>query len=265
MCRYCGDSTCCGGCWSELLTCLRQLCCCYGGDIEDNDLTEYRQEGTIPFLEKDSTESNSDDKDEYWGSGGPMNEPGDIENKKPFLKKGYNCWGWAVVPLTEELKAWDPPNCSESETHDNFIEKVFEYIKVLVGESNVKQLPKAEMEKIIGNVSNDQMVIALRTGELISQSGSGRASVKIAYHFAKYIFGQWTYKDGEQGVLVAYKTKEPPSLEPDTVWTYHKGLVTKAGDRKFLRDQTGNITKKPHYTSKTVYFLINLKNKLKSK
>ena len=32
MCKYCGDNTCCGDCWSALLACLRRLCCCYGGD-----------------------------------------------------------------------------------------------------------------------------------------------------------------------------------------------------------------------------------------
>lgn len=30
MCRYCGDSTCCGDCWSALLARLQQLFCCFG-------------------------------------------------------------------------------------------------------------------------------------------------------------------------------------------------------------------------------------------
>lgn len=266
MCKYCGDNTCCGDCWSALLACLRRLCCCYGGDAAENDdFTEYRQEEAIPLLEKSSkSTSSSDDEDEYWGSGGPMSKPGDIVGEKPPLKKGYNCWGWAVAPLTGRLEAWDPPNCSEIETHEEFVEKVFLYIKGLVGESNVEQLSKTEMEEKIKDVNEHQMIIALRTGKTISSSASGTASVKITYHFAKYIFGQWTYKDGEPGPLIAYKVGPHPSLEPDSVWRFHDGLVKNWGDRKFLRDQSGAIIKEPHYTSGTVYFLINLEAKLKS-
>ncbi len=258
MCKCCGHSTCCGGCWSALLACLRRLCCCcYGSDFYVPQPLKALH-SPEPSDDTSSISSRSSiDMTELAVTRDGMLHPDYGDDIKHALKAPYNCWCWSISPLTHSLKWEDPPDIDQVSDVHTLAQKVTSYLTTNFG-CAIAQYNKDNILPVLANLQRNKFVIAMRVGSPAKLSGVRHP---ISYHFARYIFGQWSYKDGGPGRLIMASSDEP-TLEPDSFWKEHDDLTyTRNRIRRFPRNPDGTV-RDDHfvYNSETIYLVVTFQS-----
>jgi hypothetical protein len=171
------------------------------------------------------------------------------------LTEPYNCWSWSINPLTHRLTWEDPPNINTVTSVQELAAVVNDYLRTTYG-CTIVQYEGATVVEHLQAIDGNQFVIAMRTG---APAGDHHP---ISYHFARYIFGQWSYKDGAQGRLIMARANTP-ELEPDSFWKEHDDMThMRTGTRRFPCNTDSErrtiLNNNIVYTSKTIYLIITL-------
>lgn len=254
MCRYCGDSTCCGGCWGELLACLRQLCCCcFGGN---SDVLDQKDESDVSFDDKTSSEVDGQVDDDFqtehknfvFVEGVHAISSGFQKPNRDPLPKGnlYNCWGFALQPITKQLvnknpKCYSPTSTTVDQLAQGIVNEINELNSLYECSASG---PFPTYEDARKGLTNSEYLIAVRVAK--PEGGGG-------YHCIRYKDGKWRYKQNSIGALI----KMPSSCDPDNndAWNVYDC----APDATSVVWHPGGSVFMP-FKSKTMYIKVKLKN-----
>ncbi|MDO4477037.1 MAG: hypothetical protein Q4B93_03690 [Clostridia bacterium] len=233
---------------------MGKWCDCFRDDLVDDINTivdnNYDPERLNP-LSLSPGSGSSVDEEEVAVTMHSMIHPNHGDNISEVLRSSYNCWSWSVSPLTHRLKWIDPPGIKNVKSVEDLAHVVSEYLR-----NNRCTFIQCERDNILEHLTNlneNQFVIAMRTGKPAQESHP------ISYHFARYIFGQWSYKDGGIGRLIM-ATSQSPTFEPDSFWKEHDDLKHRpTGTRRFPRNSDDTVRRNHFvYDSKTIYLVVTL-------
>lgn len=107
----------------------------------------------------------------------------------------YNCWGFAIQPITKRLVNKNPKCYSPNNTT---VEQLANGIKKEINDMNSQfgctaEDPFLTAEEAMNNLSANQYLIAVRVA---NKNGGG------GYHCIRYCNGKWEYKQHEIGSLI---------------------------------------------------------------
>ena len=205
---------------------MGKWCDCFRDDLVDDINTivdnNYDPERLNP-LSLSPGSGSSVDEEEVAVTMHSMIHPNHGDNISEVLRSSYNCWSWSISPLTHRLKWIDPPGIKNVKSVEDLAHVVSEYLR-----NNRCTFIQCERDN-------------------------------ISYHFARYIFGQWSYKDGGIGRLIM-ATSQSPTFEPDSFWKEHDDLKHRpTGTRRFPRNPDCTVRRNNFiYYSRTIYLVVTL-------
>ena len=186
----------------------------------------------------------------------------------PTSDKGtiYNCWSWAINPISGLLTSCNPPNINDGQeyTIDQMKTATVKYLNAmkkqtkLIGYSEAKT--DEEVKKFIaeaGDKNRNKLVIGLRVSEDLSCFNPLH---KWDYHYIRWYLGQWSAKGGESGIVVKNFGPSTTDIEPETMW--FATLINQEEERVRLARSDrgkGEVLKNPIYKGPTTYYLITIK------
>lgn len=235
---------------------MGKWCDCFRDDLVD-DINIIVDNSYVPErlnpLNLSSGSGSSVDEEEIAVTMHSMIHPSHGGNISKTLPKPYNCWCWSISPLTHRLEWVDPPNIETVNSVEDLATVVSNYVRDTFN-CTVEQFGRNNILQRLGGLNENQFVIAMRVGAhaLIGKH-------PISYHFARYMFGQWSYKDGGGGRLIMARS-ENPDLEPDSFWKEHDDVThVPTGTRRFPRNSDHTVRRDNFvYDSTTVYLVVTL-------
>lgn len=235
---------------------MGKCCDCFRDDLVDdiNVIVDnsYDPEQLSP-LDLSSENGSSVDEEEIAVTMHSAMHPNHRDDISKLLPKSYNCWCWSISPLTHRLEWVDPPNIETVNSVEDLAHVVSNYIRDTFN-CTVEQYERDNILQHLGGLNKNQFVIAMRTG---APALAGKHP--ISYHFARYMFGQWSYKDGGAGRLIMARSKNPV-LEPDCFWKEHDDVThLPTGTRRFPRNSDHTVRRDNFvYNSTTAYLVVTL-------
>ncbi|MBQ6143667.1 MAG: hypothetical protein IJI84_04215 [Clostridia bacterium] len=285
MCKYCGNDTCCGNCWSSLISCLEQLVCCcdcncsyphpyydipisnVGIDIGTKNPYAYKQ--TEPLLhideyKSDNTESDnssthsSDDPDRLVVTINPNQLPS--KQELIVIDTMFNCWSWANNPISNLLANSWPAGLPNEGTLYN-IQTLMEATKIYLNEMLTKN-KIIEYTEITGK--NTCVIDFMKNNKLeLKQKliwGLRVSKYNKDFHYIRWYLGEWSEKEGTMlGIFKGSASAPVYDFEPDSMWAAATTNLKNPKKVKFPRNpKTGKVQKESVYASPTIYYLITL-------
>lgn len=261
MCKYCGDNTCRGDCWSALLACLRQLCCCcFEGDHDSQNMFDtsslQMDESGTSFDDETNSEVDEEADHDFQSEHKNFTFVKEVHaissgsqkpNREPLTEgKLYNCWGFALQPITKKLVNKNPKCYSRnSTTVDQLAQGIVNEINELNSLYKCSASgPFSTYEDASKELMNREYLIAVRVAN--PEGGGG-------YHCIRYKDGEWKYKQNSTGALI----EMPSSCNPDNddAWNVYDC----APEATSVVWHTTGSPFMP-FKSKTMYIRVKLKN-----
>ncbi len=232
-------------------------------DLVDN-IVEYAQTSPLVPISKGlegSPPSSEDDEQAYVTKLSWM-LPSQPESDA--TRTYYNCWLWALNPLTSKFELTDTEGFPKMGTNVSVSELAEIVKRKIIAKHTCKSCTiHSESEllsEILPNLGKYEpcYIIAMR----VSGADSGD------YHFARYLYGQWSHKVGWEGrVQVSIKTTN--GLPPEGFWEHrtvdrenrNAGAGPIKNPNRIVIPRDATTTKLLHivkYPSPSMYVLVQL-------
>lgn len=283
ICIYCKDPACNGKCWRWAIGKLKEVCCCCASPPFPEKFSifnEINQEQLSPMRKTDRTTASYREKTEpdfhnlgwEWANG-PDNSDDETHdviakaNENPYIGQpvvgNYNCFSWAVSPVTGILGVFNPPGIDNRVqfTVDQLQRATITFLrkrgcKGITASNNLKSLMNScACSRACGY---NTLIIAMRVSDTKYDKDNNQYN---DYHFVKYWNGIWSHKPGPNGKLFKVNCPNDGTL-PDTVWRGH-AIYSHAdpdGTRaSFERvSKYGQVNVNPLYKKPTKYVKVNV-------